>query len=102
MQPIINTVNNIIYKIYKKKNPLLANIIINWQKIVGAKYMNNSFPLKINTVSEKGKKLNILMVEVNSSSTSVEIAFQQDIVIERLAVYMGYKAIDKIRTIVLC
>ena len=42
MQPIINTVNNIIYKIYKKKNPLLANIIINWQKIAGAKYMNNS------------------------------------------------------------
>ncbi len=102
MQPIINTVNNIIYKIYKKKNPLLANIIINWQKIVGAKYMNNSFPLKINTVREKGKKLNILMVEVNSSSTSVEIAFQQDVIIERLAVYMGYKAIDKIRTIVLC
>jgi hypothetical protein len=102
MQPIINSVNNIIYKIYKNKNPLLANIIINWQKIVGAKYMNNSFPLKINTVREKGKKLNILMVEVNSSSTSVEIAFQQDVIIERLAVYMGYKAIDKIRTIVLC
>ena len=102
MQPIINSVNNIIYKIYKNKNPLLANIIINWQKIVGAKYMNNSFPLKINTVREKGKKLNILMVEVNSSSTSVEITFQQDIIIERLAVYMGYKAIDKIRTIVLC
>ena len=102
MQPIINTVNNIIYKIYKKKNPLLANIIINWQKTVGVKYMNNSFPLKINTVREKGKKLNILMVEVNSPSTSVEIAFQQDVIIERLAVYMGYKAIDKIRTIVLC
>jgi hypothetical protein len=77
-------------------------MIINWQKIVGAKYMHNSFPLKINTVREKGKKLNILIVEVNSSSASVEIAFQQDIVIERIAVYMGYKAIDKIRTIVLC
>ena len=102
MQPITDSINKIIYKIYKKKNPLLANIIISWQKIVGAKYMNNSFPLKINTVREKGKKLNILMVEVNSSSTSVEIAFQQDIVIERLAVYMGYKAIDKTRTIVLC
>ena len=102
MQPIIDSVNNIIYKIYKKKNPLLANIIIDWQKIVGAKYMNNSFPLKINTVREKGKKLNILTVEVNSSSTSVEITFQQDVIIERLAVYMGYRAIDKIRTIVLC
>ena len=46
MQPITDSINKIIYKIYKKKNPLLANIIINWQKIVGAKYMNNSFPLK--------------------------------------------------------
>ena len=101
MQPIINSINRIIYKIYKK-NPLLANIIINWQKIVGAKYMNNSFPLKINIVREKDKKLNILTVEVNSSSTSVEISFQQDVIIERLAVYIGYKAIDKIRTIVLC
>lgn len=64
--------------------------------------MNNSFPLKINTVREKDKKLNILTVEVNSSSTSVEISFQQDVIIERLAVYIGYKAIDKIRTIVLC
>ena len=79
MQPIIDSINRIIYKIHKKKNPLLAEIIINWQKIVGAKYMNNSFPLKINTVREKGKKLNILMVEVNNSSTSVEITFQQDI-----------------------
>jgi len=102
MQPIIDSINRIIYKIHKKKNPLLAEIIINWQKIVGTKYMNNSFPLKINTVREKNKKLNILMVEVNNSSTSVEITFQQDIIIERLAVYMGYKAIDKIRTIVLC
>lgn len=64
--------------------------------------MNNSFPLKINTVREKDKKLNILTVEVNSSSTLVEISFQQDVIIERLAVYIGYKAIDKIRTIVLC
>ncbi len=46
MQPIIDSINRIIYKIHKKKNPLLAEIIINWQKIVGAKYMNNSFPLK--------------------------------------------------------
>jgi len=41
MQPIIDSINRIIYKIHKKKNPLLAEIIINWQKIVGAKYMNN-------------------------------------------------------------
>ncbi|MBM3466724.1 MAG: DUF721 domain-containing protein [Rickettsiaceae bacterium] len=100
MKPIIENVNKIIYKIYKNKNPVLADIIINWPKIVGVKYSQNTLPLKINTLRDKNKKINILMVEVSNAATSVEIAFQQDIIIERLAVYMGYKAINKIRTIV--
>jgi len=99
MKPIIENVNKIIYKIYKNKNPVLAEIIINWQKIVGAKY-SHTLPLKISTTRDKKQKINILMVEVNNAATSVEIAFQQEIIIERLAVYMGYKAINKIRTIV--
>ncbi|MBN8522411.1 MAG: DUF721 domain-containing protein [Rickettsiales bacterium] len=100
MKPIIENVNKIIYKIYKNKNPVLADIIINWPKIVGVKYSQNTLPLKINTLRDKNKKINILMVEVSNAATSVEIVFQQDIIIERLAVYMGYKAINKIRTIV--
>jgi hypothetical protein len=100
MKPIIENVNKIIYKIYKNKNPVLADIIINWPKIVGVKYSQNTLPLKINTLRDKNKKINILMVEVSNAATSVEIAFQQEIIIERLAVYMGYKAINKIRTIV--
>lgn len=100
MKPIIENVNKIIYKIYKNKHPVLADIIINWPKIVGVKYSQNTLPLKINTLRDKNKKINILMVEVSNAATSVEIAFQQDIIIEILAVYMGYKAINKIRTIV--
>lgn len=100
MKPIIENVNKIIYKIYKNKNPVLADIIINWPKIVGVKYSQNTLPLKINTLRDKNKKINILMVEVSNAATSVEIAFQQDIIIERVAIYMGYKAINKIRTIV--
>lgn len=100
MKPIIENINKINYKIYKNNNPILAEIIINWQNIVGAKYSQNTLPLKINTIRDKNKKINILTVEVNNSATSVEIAFQQEIIIERLAVYMGYKAINKIRTIV--
>jgi len=100
MKPIIENVNKIIYKIYKNKNPILAEIIVNWQKIVGVKYSQNTLPLKINTIRDKNRRINILMVEVSNAATSVEIAFQQEIIIERLAVYMGYKAINKIRTIV--
>jgi len=100
MKPIIENVNKIIYKIYKNKNPILAEIIVNWQKIVGVKYSQNTLPLKINTIRDKNRRINILMVEVSNAATSVEIAFQQEIIIERLAVYIGYKAINKIRTIV--
>ena len=100
MKPIIENVNKIIYKIYKNKNPILAEIIVNWQKIVGVKYSQNTLPLKINTIRDKNQRINILMVEVSNAATSVEIAFQQEIIIERLSVYMGYKAINKIRTIV--
>ena len=100
MKPIIENVNKIIYKIYKNKNPILAEIIVNWQKIVGVKYSQNTLPLKINTIRDKNRRINILMVEVSNAATSVEIAFQQEIIIERLAVYTGYKAINKIRTIV--
>jgi hypothetical protein len=100
MKPIINDVNKIIYKIYKAKNPILGEIILNWQKIVGIKYSNNTFPLKISNLRDGKQKINILLVEVDNSSISVEMAFQQDVIIERMAVYMGHKAINKIRTIV--
>ena len=52
------------------------------------------------TFRRQKQKINILLVEVDNSSTSVEMSFQQDVIIERMAVYMGYKAINKIRTIV--
>src|SRR4051812_45889061 len=100
MKPIIDDINRIIYKIYKKKHPLLAEIILNWQKIVGIKYGNNTFPLKISSIREKQKKINILLVEVNNSSLSMEMSFQQDVIIERMAVYLGYKGINKIRMII--
>ena len=100
MKPISHDINKIIYKVYKVKHPILGEIIFNWQKIVGIKYSNNTLPIKINSTRENNKKINILFIEVDKSSISVEIAFQQDIIIERIAIYMGYKAINKIRTLV--
>jgi len=100
MKPITYDINKIIYKIYKKKHPLLAEIMLNWQKIVGLKYSNNTWPLKISSIREKQQKINILLVEVNNSSLSMEMSFQQDIIIERMAVYLGFKGINKIRMIV--
>ncbi|MEA0970677.1 DUF721 domain-containing protein [Candidatus Megaera venefica] len=100
MRPIVNDVNKLIYSIYKRQNPILAELIVNWGKIVGVKYSTQSNPLKITTIREGGKQINILQVVVDSSSISMEIAYQQELMIERIAIYLGYKGIHKIKLLV--
>lgn len=100
MQHISNAVNLIIRKIFAKQHPYLPEIIINWNKIVGLQFSQKANPYKIVTIKHKGAKHNILYVQVENSSTSLEISFQQEIIITRISVYLGFKAIDEIRTLV--
>ena len=100
MKPISDDIKNIIKKIFNTQHPLLAEIIVNWSKIVGLKFSRNSTPIKINTSKEKGLLINILHIEVENASISMEMSFQQEIIIERIAVYLGFKAIHKLRLII--
>lgn len=100
MKPIVDEVNKLVRNIFKKQHPILAEIIINWSKIVGLKFSKNSMPLKIISSKEGGKKINILYVTSENSSISMQIAYQQELIIERIAIYLGYKAIHKIRFLV--
>jgi len=100
MKPISDGVNNLIRRIFIKRDPILAEIIINWTKIVGIKFSGNTAPCKISRGFEKSNKINILHVEASDSSLSMEMSFQQDIIIERMTVYLGFKAIHKLKLIV--
>ncbi len=100
MKPLIDDINKIVYRIFKRQHPILAEMIVNWGKIVGIKYCDKSSPLKIITNVIKEKKINILCVGVDNSSLSLEMAYQQEIIIERIAIYLGYKGIHKIRLMV--
>lgn len=99
MKPIADDVNKIIRKIFTRQHPLLTEIIINWHKIVGLKFSHKANPLKISTSKEKGLKINILHIQVENSGLSLEMSFQQEIIIERISVYLGFKAIHKLRLI---
>ena len=100
MKPIINDVNNIIRNVFRSQHPILGEIIVNWGKIVGVKFSKNSTPLKIISSKERGKRINILYISSDNSSASMEISYYQGIIIERIAIYLGYKAIHKIRFLV--
>lgn len=101
MKPIAEEINKLIKKIFARQHYLLPEIVINWPKIVGLKFSRQTSPLKISTIKEKGTSINVLYVEVSSSSLSLEIEFQQEIIMERIAVYLGFKAIHKLRPIVI-
>ena len=100
MKPIVNDVNNIIRNVFRKQHPILAEIVVNWGKIVGVKFSKNSIPLKIISSKESGKRINILYISSDNSSSSMEISYHQELIIERIAVYLGYKGIHKIRFLV--
>jgi hypothetical protein len=98
MKLLSHDINIIIRRIFRKKHPLLAEIIINWSKIVGPKFSNNTTPLKISSVKERNKLINILYVQVDNSSVALELSFHQQILIERISVYLGFKVIHGLRT----
>ncbi len=98
MKLLSHDINIIIKRIFGKQNPSLAEIMINWNKIVGSKFSNKTVPIKISTIKERGKAINILYVQAENSSIALEISFHQQIIIERISVYLGFKAIHSLRT----
>jgi hypothetical protein len=97
MKPVSDDIRNIIRNIFNAQHPLLAEIIINWAKIVGLKFSRISSPVKVGTNREKGVLINTLYIEVENGSILIEMSFQQEIIMERIAVYLGFKAIHQLR-----
>lgn len=93
-------VNKIIKNVFRRQHPLLAELIVNWSKIVGDKFSKSTHPIKVSKSREKGKPISILLIGAENSSISMEMSYRQDIILERMAVYFGYKAIHKVRIVV--
>lgn len=100
MKLLSNNLNTIIKRVFGKQNPLLAEIIMNWGKIVGAKFSTQTIPSKILSVKQSGQIINVLHVQVENSSIALELSFHQQIIIERISVYLGFKAIHSLRIMV--
>lgn len=100
MKQIKENLDIILKRVFTKQHPLLAEIIINWGKIVGVKFDLKATPLKITANTIKGKKINILHVQVKNASIAMEVSFSQEIILERIAIYLGFKAIHSLRIMI--
>jgi len=92
-----DTINYILRKVIGQKNKVLAEIIINWPRIVGADLARDVSPMKIYSIREKGEQLNVLLISAASSASGLKLSYQQELVIERIAIYFGHKAVHRLK-----
>jgi hypothetical protein len=97
MKPIADNIDKVLLKVFARHDKAFAEIMVHWHKITGSQFGSRTFPLKISSTTEKGRKINILHIGAKDAATSLEFSYHQDIVLERIAVYFGYKHVDKLR-----
>jgi len=99
MKPVSESVDKLLRSVFARHNKIFAEVMINWPKITGVKFGSSTSPIKISTITENKVKLNILHVKADNAATSLEFTYHQNIILERIAVYFGYKAIDRLRVL---
>lgn len=92
-----DSINFILRRIIGQKSKVLAEIIINWPRIVGADLATIASPIKIYSTREKGEQVNVLMVQADSSAAGLKLSYQQELVIERIAIYFGHRAVHRLK-----
>jgi hypothetical protein len=92
------SINKIVRKAIGGDNKILGEMLINWHRIVGEEIAEATLPRSIFSAREKGRQINILYININNAAYGLKIAYQQEIIIEKIAIYFGYKAVHKIRT----
>jgi hypothetical protein len=80
-------------KICEKKGFVYIKIIADWENIVGEEYALYSKPIKIDHYQNKAT----LQIEVYNSAMLMKMQYAESQLLERIRLYFGRKAIDKLK-----
>ncbi len=94
--PLISTeIERIIGKIAKLKNIPSTKIITDWKFIVGESLALKTLPWKLSY--DKYDNNGSIHVYVKDSPTALEISYLEQLILEKIATYFGYRAICKLK-----
>ena len=99
MKRLADEIATINSRIFRQKGKIFAGLMINWSKIVGEQYSNNTYPRNIKEIKENSIMYKTLYLVVKNSSIGMELSCHKEVIIERAAMFFGFRAIDKIRII---
>lgn len=86
---------NLVKPVFKARGLLEGKIISSWPQIVGEKFSKQSIAQKI--IFPKGKRTQGTLYLSVTSSSAFLLEHAQDLIIERVNTFFGYKAIEKLR-----
>jgi len=92
---LANILGEVTKPIFKDMGFVQGNIMANWHDIVGGEIAEQTLPRDVKFSRDK-KTDGTLHLEVYDAS-SLRIQHMEPIIIEKIAVYFGYKAISKIK-----
>ena len=93
-KPLGEYVEPVIKPVLKDKGLAGSRIISDWAKIVGTQLAGRSIPEKLNF--PRGKTTDGTLTIAVENGFATELQHQQHLILERLAIYFGYKAINRI------
>lgn len=96
-QTLDHKISKIIKPISKKKKDnfvILNSLTKNWREIVGEKYYRYCYPQK---VQFNTNKKTVLFVGCYNAAVAFALEGQQNYILEKIAVYFGYKIIANIK-----
>jgi hypothetical protein len=97
LRPISSLLDNVTKPIFKKRGFYEQRLITDWPLIVGQALSAQTIPQKIVSRMVKEEKEGILYVDALSSSAAMQLQFMAPLLIEKIAVYFGYKAVTALK-----
>ncbi len=94
-KPLASEVERIVKPVYHQHGFTEHRILTQWTEVVGRELAAGSAPKKL--TFPKGKRdQGVLHVVVSSGARALELQHMQPVILERIATYFGYRAIEKI------
>lgn len=87
----------LVKPVFKNRGLMEGKIVTHWPQIVGEKFAHMSFAEKI--TFPKGKRSEGTLHLTVTSSGALLFQYAQDLILERVNTFFGYKALSKLRMI---
>jgi hypothetical protein len=93
---ISSALGEVVNPVYKKRGFAEAKLISDWEQIVGADIAAFALPVKLSGLRTDSDHTLVLKT---SGGHALELQHLAPVILERIAAYMGYKAIQRIKII---